>query len=178
MVYHMLFHQNLYQKRKYLHLLKWLIVFLQSEVKSEKPKAPLKAELGHLAHTYYSWYRPSETTIRKHNILKKNLGKTQTLLFADQIRESVVILDRTFYISSMKKLLNDENKFKKLSTDPTHLREGQLQRYLCQLNKSTNFLDKKTYHEIYPSGSQYARCMVSLSYIKFKIHVSFHLLDQ
>ena len=57
----------------------------------------------------------------------------------------------------MKKLLNDEKKFKKLSTDPTHLREGQLQRYLRQLNKSKNFLDKKTYDEIYPSGSQYAR---------------------
>ena len=54
----------------------------------------------------------------------------------------------------MKKLLNDENKFKKLSTDLTHLREGQSQRYLCQLNKSTNFLDKKTYNEIYLSGSQ------------------------
>ena len=57
----------------------------------------------------------------------------------------------------MKKLLNDEKKFKTLSTDPTHLRERQLQRYLRQLNKSKNFLDKKTYDEICPSGSQYAR---------------------
>ena len=31
--------------------------FLQSEVKSEELKAPLKAELAHLAHTYYSLYR-------------------------------------------------------------------------------------------------------------------------
>ena len=28
--------------------------FLQSEVKSEELKAPLKAKLAHLAHTYYS----------------------------------------------------------------------------------------------------------------------------
>ena len=70
---------------------------------------------------------------------------------------SVVILDRTFSVSSMKKLLNDEKKNSKISTDITHLREGHLQRYLHQLNKSNNFLDKKTYDEIYPSGSQYAR---------------------
>ena len=60
----------------------------------------------------------------------------------------------------MKKLLNDEKKIKNLCTDPTyqvHLREGQLKRYLRQLNKSKNFLDKKTYDEIYPSGSQHAR---------------------
>ena len=40
-------------------------------------------------------------------------------------RNGVVILDRTFFISSMKKLLNDEKKLKKLSTDTTHLREAQ-----------------------------------------------------
>ena len=43
MVYHMLFHQNLYQKRKYLHL-EMINRFLQSEVKSEELKAPLKAD--------------------------------------------------------------------------------------------------------------------------------------
>ena len=57
----------------------------------------------------------------------------------------------------MKKLLNDEKKFKRISTDPTHLRQRQLQRYLRQLNKSKKFLDNKTYNEIYPFGSQYAR---------------------
>ena len=51
MVYHMLFHQNLYQKRKYLHL-EMINRFLQSEVKSEELKAPLKAELAHLAHIF------------------------------------------------------------------------------------------------------------------------------
>ena len=57
----------------------------------------------------------------------------------------------------MKRLLNDEKKLKILSTDPTHLREGKLQRCLRQLKKSKNFLGKNTYDKIYPSGSQYAR---------------------
>ena len=39
----MLFHQNLYQNRKYLHL-EMINRFLQSEVKSEELKAPLKAD--------------------------------------------------------------------------------------------------------------------------------------
>ena len=103
--------------------------FLQSEVKSEELKAPLKAELVHLANAYYSRYRPSEeTTIRKHNILKKLKQNTVIIICRPDKGNVVVILDRTFYISSMKKLLNDEKKFKKLSTDPTHVREEQLQK--------------------------------------------------
>ena len=39
----MLFHQNLYQNRKYLHL-EMINRFLQSEVKSEELEAPLKAD--------------------------------------------------------------------------------------------------------------------------------------
>ena len=34
----------------------------------------------------------------------------------------------------MYELLNDESKFKQLTSDPTKLREGQLQRYLWKLN--------------------------------------------
>ena len=131
--------------------------FLQSEVKSEERKAPLKGELAHLAHTYYSRYHPSETTIRKHNILKKLKQNTDIIICRPDKGSGVVILDRTFYISSVKKLLNDEKEIKKLSADPTHLREGHLERYLRQLNISKNFSDKKTYDEIFHSGSQYAR---------------------
>ena len=132
-------------------------IFLQSEVKSEELKAPLKAELAHLARTYYSRYRPSETAIRKHNILKKLKQNTDIIIGRPVKGNGVVILDRIIYISSMKKLLNDENKLKKLSTDSTHLREGELQRCLRQLKKSKNFLDKNTSDKIYLCGSQYAR---------------------
>ena len=68
----------------------------------------------------------------------------------------VVIMDRVIYNQQMYALLNDKNKFKKLSEDSTKLREGQLQRYLRELNKK-QFLDDATYERIYPSGSQPSR---------------------
>ena len=56
----------------------------------------------------------------------------------------------------MYALSSDKNKFKKLSEDPTKLREGPLQRYLRELKKK-QFLDDATYEHIYPSGSQPSR---------------------
>ena len=39
----------------------------------------------------------------------------------------------------MYELLNDESKFKQLTSDPTKLHEGQLQRYLRKLNNKGYF---------------------------------------
>ena len=47
----------------------------------------------------------------------------------------VVVMDRVIYNQQMHALLSDKNKFKRLSEDPTMLREGQLQRYLRELKK-------------------------------------------
>ena len=68
----------------------------------------------------------------------------------------VIILDRRAYNEKMYELLQDETKFKKLSNDPTLLREGQLQRYLRKLKKKGFFTDK-SYENVYPSGSQPSR---------------------
>ena len=46
----------------------------------------------------------------------------------------VVIMDKITYKLKMYELLNDESKFKQLTSDPTKLHEGQLQRYLRKLN--------------------------------------------
>ena len=47
----------------------------------------------------------------------------------------------------MYALSSDKNKFKKLSEDPTKLREGPLQRYLRELKKK-QFLDDAIYEHI------------------------------
>ena len=65
-------------------------------------------------------------------------------------------MDRVIYNQQMYVLLSNKNKFKKLSEDPTKLREGQLQRYLRELKKK-QFLDDATYGRIYPSTSQPSR---------------------
>ena len=50
-------------------------------------------------------------------------------------------------------MVNDTSKFKKLSSDPTILREGQLQRFLRTL-KNKGFFTDESYDKIYPSGSK------------------------
>ena len=64
----------------------------------------------------------------------------------------VVVMDRVIYNQQMYAFSSDKNKFKKLSEDPTKLCEGQLQRYLRELEKK-QFLDDVTYERIYPSVS-------------------------
>ena len=68
----------------------------------------------------------------------------------------VVVMDRVIYNQQIYALLNNKNKFKKLSEDPTKLREGQLQRYSRELKKK-QFLDDATYERIYRYGSQPSR---------------------
>ena len=51
----------------------------------------------------------------------------------------VVIMDKITYKLKMYELLNDESKFKQLTSDPTKLHEGQLQRYLRKLNNKGYF---------------------------------------
>ena len=64
----------------------------------------------------------------------------------------VVIMDKITYNSKMYKLLNDESKFRQLTSDPTKQREGQLQRCLWRLNNK-GYFDESVYDYIYPAGS-------------------------
>ena len=60
--------------------------------------------------------------------LKNNKGIV--ILRPDKDNGLVIIKDNITYKIKMYALLNYERKFKQLSSDPTNLREGQLQRYL------------------------------------------------
>ena len=64
-----------------------------------------------------------------------------------------VILDWEEYVKKIYAIINDTSKFKKLSSDPTILREGQLQRFLRTL-KNKGFFTDESYDKIYPSGSK------------------------
>ena len=52
----------------------------------------------------------------------------------------------------MYELLNDKSKFMQLTSDPTKLREGQLQRYLRKLNNK-GYFDESVCDYIYHAGS-------------------------
>ena len=50
----------------------------------------------------------------------------------------------------MNKIINDRFKFKLLTTDPTSLREGQLQRFLRK-PKNEAFFNEDVYKKVYPT---------------------------
>ena len=64
-----------------------------------------------------------------------------------------VILDWEEYVKKIYAIINDTSKFEKLSSDPTILREGQLQRFLRTL-KNKGFFTDESYDKIYPSASK------------------------
>ena len=69
------------------------------------------------------------------------------------IYDGTVIIDRDVYIQKIFEIIKDPTKFKELSTDPTIIREGQLQRFLRSM-KDKNIFTKENYEEICPSGSK------------------------
>ncbi len=130
--------------------------FATTNLKKEEFAGELKAELSYLANSYHSNYRPSKETLKKHGILKKLRNNENIIICKPDKGNGVVIIDKVVYINKMLDLLNDPSKFKKLETDPTLRREGQLQRFLRNL-KGSKLFDNYSYEKVYPSGSQCGR---------------------
>ena len=68
------------------------------------------------------------------------------------------VRNRGDYIKKLSDIISDTSKFKKLSSDLTLLREGQLQRFLRKL-KNKEFFTKEVHDKIYPSGSKTCFCL-------------------
>ena len=98
--------------------------FTTSELKSSDLSGALKSEISHLANTYYSTFRPTKSNLKKYGILKKLCKNPDIIITRPDKGNGVVIIDKTDYITKMNLLLQDQSKFKKLTEDPTLLREG------------------------------------------------------
>ena len=105
--------------------------------------------------SYYSYYKPSVSTLKKHGILKRSPNNQEIVILRPDKGNGVVILNRKDYICGMNNI-NDRSKFKLLTADPTSIREGQLQRFLRML-KNEGFFDEDVYESVYPTGSRPAR---------------------
>lgn len=127
-----------------------------NEIKDKNNKGELKAQLSHLACSYYSSFQPNKSSLKKHGILKKLRSRKDIVILKPDKGNGVVILDRSFYDESMLKIVSDTRKFKRLDTDLTLKRERQLQRLLRKL-KTNNCICSNIYDKIYPSGSRPAR---------------------
>ena len=75
-----------------------------------------------------------------------------------------VILEKEGYVKKIHAIISDTSEFKKVSSDPTILREGKLQRFLRTL-KNKDFFTGESYDKIYPSSSKPASV-----YVLPKIH--------
>ena len=62
-------------------------------------------------------------------------------------------LNKSNYIKSISKIINDKHKFEELTNGRTLTREGKFVRLLRDLNKNNN-IDNDINYNIYPSGSQ------------------------
>ena len=123
----------------------------------DKNKAnEVRSEIQHLATTYVNSFKPSLKDLKKLKKLKRLKKNKDIIILRPDKGNGVVVLDTSAYNNAISDLLSDDTKFKKLQSDPTLRREGQLQRYLRKLKKNGVF-DSGTYRNIYPTGSQPAR---------------------
>ena len=102
--------------------------FLRSELSRNQCENALKIDISHSATNYYSNYRPSLNTLKKHKILEKLRRNKDIVITRPDKGNGVVVMDRVIYNQQMYALLSDKNKFKKLSEKPSKFRERQLQR--------------------------------------------------
>ena len=113
--------------------------YLTDKLKSRDDESSLRSDLSHLANSYYSNYQPARAALMKHGILKKLRNNKDIVILRPDKGNGVVIMDKITYESKMYELLNDESNFKELTSDPTKLHEGRLQRYLRKLNNKGYF---------------------------------------
>ena len=106
-----------------------------------------------MANVYWSTYKPTKNTLKKHGILKRLRTNKDIVITRPDKGSGIVILDKTFYEEKILRLTSDVNKFRKLNEDPTLTREGQLQLFLRKI-KDKGLFDDNTYKKIYPSGSK------------------------
>ena len=98
--------------------------FLTSNLKDKERVGEIVSQLSHLANPYYSYYKPSVSTLKKHSILKKLRNNQKIVILRPDKGNSVLIMNRKDYICGMNNIINDQSKFNLLTEDPTSLREG------------------------------------------------------
>ena len=87
---------------------------LQHEIKPDESSNALKASLSELANNYYSRYKPTHSTIKKHGILKKLKENENIAILKPDKGNAVVIMDKAAYNEKLYGALSDNTKLKKL----------------------------------------------------------------
>ena len=96
-----------------------------------------------MADSYVNSYKPPLDALKKHQILKRLARHEVIFILRPDKGSGTVILNRDDYIKKLSDITSDTSKFKKLSTDATFLREGQLHCFLRKL-KNKQFFYKRS----------------------------------
>ena len=91
--------------------------------------------MSQLGNSYYSKYKPSTQTLKKHGILKKLRENKDIVITHPDKGNGVVIMNRKDYDKVMYDILENNSKFKRLKKDPTLLKEERLQCFIRTLKK-------------------------------------------
>ena len=126
---------------------------MAKDLRDEKQSGEVKTKISNLAHSYANSYKPTLHALKKHRIFKRLANNKDIVILCPDKGSGTVILNRDDYIKKLPDIISDTSKFKKLSVDPTLLREGQLQHFPRKL-KNKQFFTKEIYDKIYPSGSK------------------------
>ena len=89
--------------------------FLTSNLKDKEKTGKTVSQLSHLENSYYSYYKPSVSTLKKHGILKRLRNNREIVILRSDKGNGVVIINRKDYICGMNKTINDRSKFKLLT---------------------------------------------------------------
>ena len=126
---------------------------MTKDLRDEKQSGEVETKISNLAQSYANSYKPTLHALKKHRNFKRLANNKDIVILRPDKGSGTVILNRDDYIKKLSDIISDTSKFKKLSPDPTLLREGQLQRFLRK-PKNQQFFTKEVYDKIYLSGSK------------------------
>ena len=106
---------------------------MTKDLKDEKQSGEVKTKISNLAHSYVNSYKQTLHALKKHRILEILASNKDIVNLLPDKGSGTVILNRDEYIKKLSDIISDTFMFKKLSADPTLLREGQLQCFLRKL---------------------------------------------
>ena len=72
--------------------------FLTSNLKDKEKTGKTVSQLSHLENSYYSYYKPSVSTLKKHGILKRLRNNREIVILRPGKGNSVVIIERTIFV--------------------------------------------------------------------------------
>ena len=85
---------------------------MTNDLKDKKHSGELKTKMLHLANSYVNAYKPTQSSLKKHKILKRLRESKDIVMLRPDKGCGTVILDREEYVKKIYAIIND-TKFKK-----------------------------------------------------------------